>query len=297
VQFKLEIIAPPEELAGRINTFYVIETEAPRIEEFIPAYSAQLAVIPCGRLAITDGEGVLRPAPTAFAIAPLLTAAPCVLEGPTTIVGASLTHLGWQALANLPADAVHDRIIPAADFLAPALVDRLEDAVAACAAGAMVPRDLCGPLGAVVAAAPHALRPDHVAVIEAILRWLASGFDPAIGDLYASVSLSPRQLQRICRRYFGVPPAQVLKRFRALRAAMLLAQPGLSAAFHDEMMATYFDQAHLIHDIRRYTGRTPTQFRQESLARELLDPAAHGEAGALLNRAGEKTRNRRRIDG
>ena len=42
-----------------------------------------------------------------------------------------------------------------------------------------------------------------------ILRWLGSGFDPAISDLYASVSVSPRQLQRICRRFFGVPPGQL----------------------------------------------------------------------------------------
>ena len=47
-----------------------------------------------------------------------------------------------------------------------------------------------------------------------------SGFDPALAELYASVCVSPRQVQRICRRFFGVAPAQVLKRFRALRAAM-----------------------------------------------------------------------------
>jgi AraC-like DNA-binding protein len=76
----------------------------------------------------------------------------------------------------------------------------------------------------------------------------------------------------------------VLKRFRAHRAAMLLSQPGLSKALLDELMATYFDQAHLIRDIRRYTGRTPSQFRKQSLSISLLDPAAHGDAGVVLNR-------------
>ena len=32
------------------------------------------------------------------------------------------------------------------------------------------------------------------AVVEAILRWLASGFDPTLADLHASVDVSPRQL-------------------------------------------------------------------------------------------------------
>jgi AraC-like DNA-binding protein len=141
---------------------------------------------------------------------------------------------------------------------------------------------LCIALARVIAAAPHPLREHHAVVVEAILRWLASGFDPAVSELYASVNVSPRQLQRICRRFFGVAPAQVLKRFRALRAAMLLSQPGIGEEVHDRLMATFFDQAHLIRDIRRYTGRTPTEWRKWSLARTLLDPAAHGQAGALL---------------
>jgi methylphosphotriester-DNA--protein-cysteine methyltransferase len=142
-------------------------------------------------------------------------------------------------------------------------------------------------LTGVIAAGPYTLRPDHEAVVEAILRWLASGFDPALADLYAGVSVSPRQVQRICRRFFGVAPAQVLKRFRALRAAMLLSQPGISREVHDQLMATFFDQAHLIRDIRRYTGRTPSQFRRETLADELLDPAGHGDAGVPLKSAAE----------
>ena len=40
--------------------------------------------------------------------------------------------------------------------------------------------------------------------------------------------VSPRQFQRLLRDYFGAPPAQELKRVRAIRAAMLLANPSLS---------------------------------------------------------------------
>jgi transcriptional regulator GlxA family with amidase domain len=42
------------------------------------------------------------------------------------------------------------------------------------------------------------------------------------------VPVSPRQFQRLSRGYFGAPPAQELKRVRAIRAAMLLANPALS---------------------------------------------------------------------
>lgn len=279
------MIAPPAESAGLVNTFYLIETEDAQVEEAIPAYSAQLVVVVRGRLTFTYADGSTALAPTVFFNAPQMRSARCVLEGPVLQIGASLTHTSWQRLANLPADRVHDQLIPAGDILSPEQIASLEAAASACREGLIAPEQLCQHLTEVIAAGSYPLSADHVAVVEAILRWLASGFDPALGDLYASVSVSERQVQRICRRFFGVPPTQVLKRFRALRAAMLLAQPGLSQALHDELMATYFDQAHLIHDIRRYTGRTPSQFRSDSLARKLLDPSGHGDAGAPLNAA------------
>jgi AraC-like DNA-binding protein len=285
VEFHTQIIAPPAAAAGLVNTFYIIETGSERIEEAIPAYSAQLLVMVRGRINFTFADGGTGQSSTVFINGPQMRSARCVLEGPVLQVGASLTHTSWQRLSNLPADEVHDRLIPAEAVLTADQIATLETAAAACREGRIAPEALCTHLTEVIAAGPYTLRADQVAVVEAILRWLASGFTPAIGDLYASVSVSPRQLQRICRRYFGVPPAQVLKRFRAHRAAMMLAQPGISQDLQDQLMATYFDQAHLIRDIRRYTGRTPTQFRQESLAAELLDPAAHGDAGAPLNAA------------
>jgi AraC-like DNA-binding protein len=281
------MIAPPADAAGLVNAFYIIETGSDPIEEAVPAYAAQLLVMVRGRVRFTFADGSTGQSATVFINAPQMRSARALLEGPVLQIGASLTHTAWQRLANLPADEVHDRLIPAEAVLTPEQIAVIEAAVEACRAGTMMPEALCDVLTRVIAAAPFTLRPDHVAVVEAILAWLASGFEPPLAALHASVSVSPRQLQRICRRFFGVPPAQVLKRFRALRAAMLLSQPGMSQELHDQLMGSYFDQAHLIRDIRRYTGRTPSQFRAASLARDLLDPAGHGDAGAPLKAAAE----------
>lgn len=281
------MIAPATEAEALVHTFYTIATEADEIEEAIPAYSAQLLVMVRGRVHFTFADGTTGTSAPVFINAPQLRSARAVLEGPVLQIGASLTHMAWQRLAGLPADEVHDRLLPAEAVLTPEQIAALEAAAADCREGRITPEDVCAVLTEVIAAAPHSLRPDHEAVVEAIGRWLASGFDPALADLYASLSISPRQVQRICRRFFGVAPAQVLKRFRALRAAMLLSQPGFSRETHDQLMATFFDQAHLIRDIRRYTGRTPSQFRRETLADELLDPAAHGDAGVPLKSAAE----------
>ncbi|RNJ61361.1 MAG: AraC family transcriptional regulator [Porphyrobacter sp. IPPAS B-1204] len=281
------MIAPPADAAGLVNTFYIIETGSETIEEAIPAYSAQLLIMVRGKVSFTFADGSVGQSSTVFINGPQMRSARALLEGPVLQIGASLTHTAWQRLANLPADEVHDQLIPAEAVLAADQIAMLEAAAAACREGRIPPEALCTHLTQAIASGRHRLHGDQVAVVEAILRWLASGFDPALADLYASVSVSPRQLQRICRRFFGVPPAQVLKRFRALRAAMLLAQPATSQELHDQLMATYFDQAHLIRDIRRYAGRTPTQFRRESLVDELLDPAAHGDAGTPLKAAAE----------
>ncbi len=281
------MIAPPAEAAALVHTFYTIATDAGEIEEAIPAYSAQFIVMVRGQVRFTFADGTTGTSDTVFINTPQMRSARAVLEGPVFQIGASLTHAAWQRLANLPADEVHDRLLPAEAVLTLAQIAALEAAAADCRDGRITPEDVCTVLTEVIAAAPYNLRPDHEAVVEAIRRWLSSGFDPALADLYASLDMSQRQIQRICRRFFGVAPAQVLKRFRALRAAMLLSQPGISREVHDQLMATFFDQAHLIRDIRRYTGRTPSQFRQESVANELLVPAAHGDAGTPLKSAAE----------
>lgn len=283
--FRTKMIAPPAEAAALVHTFYIIETGGGHIEEAIPAYSAQLLIIVRGQIHFTFADGHTETSSTVFFNAPQMRSAASVLEGPVLQIGASITHASWQRLANLPADKVHDRLIPAAAVLTAEQIAKLEHAAAECREGRITPEELCTSLTAVIAAGPYTLRPDHEAVVAAILHWLASGFDPALSDLYASVSVSPRQVQRICRRFFGVAPGQVLKRFRALRAAMLLAQPDADPELHDQLMATFFDQAHLIRDIRRYTGRTPTQYRGESLVNELLDPAAHGAAAHPIKSA------------
>ena len=282
LQYRTKMIPPSADSAGLVNTFYMIETEGGRIEEAVPAYSAQIMLLVRGHLTLTFADGTVAQSSTVTINAPQMRAARCVLDGPVLEIGASLTHTSWQRLANLPADKVHDQLIPADTVLSPAQLEQLEGAVGACREGRIAAEELCGHLTAVIAAGRFAQRPQHTETVDATLRWLASGFDPDLADLYASVNVSPRQLQRICRRYFGVAPAQVLKRFRALRAGMLLAQPGMSQELYDRLMATYFDQAHLIRDIRRYTGRTPSQFRLDSLGNGMWDPAAHGDAGTPL---------------
>lgn len=275
------MIAPPANVAAWVNMFYIIETLSGRVEETLPALSGQIVLRVRGQMRITFATGRAEDFSTVTLNAPQLRSAACTTDGPVMLIGASLTPLGWHALANLPADEVHDQLVPSAAVLRPEQITMLEAAAQACRAGCCSPEDVIADLVRVIAAAPFTPRADHVAVVEAMAHWLDSDFDPPLAALHAAVAISPRQLQRISRRFFGVAPAQALKRYRAIRAAMMFAHSS-ELAQRDEIIATYFDQAHLIRDIRRYTGRTPTQLRAHVLATGLDDPAVLTEASAFL---------------
>jgi AraC-like DNA-binding protein len=70
-------------------------------------------------------------------------------------------------------------------------------------------------------------------------------------------NLSPRQFRRRCMEESGVTPKLLCRilRFRhACHLSHATRKPNWPAI---ALEAAYFDQAHLIHDFREFTGRTP----------------------------------------
>ena len=67
--------------------------------------------------------------------------------------------------------------------------------------------------------------PSHVAVIQTVSQWLSSGFDPDVEELFAHIDKSRSTATRIIRQYFGASPKQLTRKYRALRAAIVLVDP------------------------------------------------------------------------
>jgi AraC-like DNA-binding protein len=89
--------------------------------------------------------------------------------------------------------------------------------------------------------------------------WLLADSDPQVDVLVLSTGLSPRQLERMTKRYYGMPPKKLARKYRALRAAHLLA---LGDSLDDTALSTaFYDQPHLIREVKLFTGLTPTQLR------------------------------------
>lgn len=90
----------------------------------------------------------------------------------------------------------------------------------------------------------------------------ASLADPnfVIGDFAAARGTSARTVERCIRRDYGLAPKQVLRRARALDMAALLL--GVATEEEDaEMRLRYFDQSHLIREMREFFAMTPKELR------------------------------------
>ncbi len=283
--FQFELIVPPADLRDQINTFFWMRTELEQFEEVMPAYSAQLHVFLEGS-ATMHFEGGSQDLPDRVIFnAPLLEATAFSARGPVACFGASFTHRGWAELVGKPVDEVHHRLF-SPDELFPEDLARQFRAIADCDYG---DRDGLGDgVAQAVRAALDPLVPNHAHFISETMSWLSSSLNPSVEDLFARLSISRRQVQRLSNRFFGAPPRRLVKRVRAVRAATLLAQPNLPDAVRDELALAYFDQSHMINDIKRYTGRTPSLLDQGKLSVQTFDPAGHGAPGRLARGAIEK---------
>ena len=136
--------------------------------------------------------------------------------------------------------------------------------------------------GADAAALPErvrAERDDPFAVMEAFLRERLPPPDPNLGVVGAIVAtmlddpavarvdalaarhgMSTRTLQRLFRRYVGVSPKWVLKRYRLHEAAERIAEGRNGDWAATALDLGYFNQAHFIRDFKALVGASPAQY-------------------------------------
>ncbi|UNX53644.1 helix-turn-helix domain-containing protein [Georgenia sp. TF02-10] len=199
------------------------------------------------------------------------------LAGPTTRRSfRDLTGRGWAVGALLrPAAVPHLVADPAAlrDRYEPVHLPGLHAGVVAAMAGdggGGVRRESEGDVrrARAVAAfaawlAVHLPAPGEEALIANAMADLIDG-DPTVRlvtDVAAGLGTSPRTLQRLARRYVGLPPAAMIRRRRLQEAAQRLRtdpETDIAAVAAD---LGYADHAHLAGDFRTVLGLTPSAYR------------------------------------
>lgn len=274
--FDFAFVAAPPALAGYLNSLHVFATAAARIEDVMPAYSPQLFLMRSGAATMRFADRREAHSSPAFVTTQLDRAAPFRLIGPAETVGASFTALGWAAITGLPADEWKNRVITLREGFAPEIAGRIEALATEFQAGAREAGPTAEALGAILADAVTPLDPELRDFVTGMQDWLSSSFAPDLSAFYAASPYSQRKIQRLAKRFFGNPPATLIKRFRAIRASTLLTLPVLPPEVEGEIFDAFYDQSHMIREIRRFTGRTPRRIAEGKLAAETLGIEGYG---------------------
>jgi AraC-like DNA-binding protein len=270
----LEYVPAPPDLQPYVTTFYLFRCDESVIRDIQPAAVGQLQIYLRGRGRMHYPHGRTDLSFPETLQGPTTVAAPFEVDGPFHAFGGALSALGWAALTGLRADRAADRLLDASAILGP-------DA-------AVLGRELRETYQAepgtdgsrlaerAVAFIRPRLRPvpwKHMELIQRVPQWLGTGFNPPVEALHAMGGYSQRQVQRLVTRYFGSSPTLLARAYRATRVVALLSQPGVT----DEQVAAltneFYDQPHMIREIRQFAGRTPARLLAEndSILRQLLD--------------------------
>jgi AraC-like DNA-binding protein len=254
---QIELIAPPEKAAGFATTFYRVRCAERHIRDVQPSSIGFLVLLGKGEGTISFLDGRSEQGPAFTLVTPTSAATTIQMEGPWDAFGAMLSPVGWASLTGLSAAAHSNRVWAAVDAVRAPLAaagdeilrnyDRLTDTEkAAILAHGMA--EAAGPLPS-----------RHVDFIRTVADWLAQSLSPLLDDLVERSGYSPRQVQRLCERYFGLAPGTLIRKYRALRAAVLLSRSDLSEEDLSAIQDHFYDQSHMIREIRIFAGRTPAR--------------------------------------
>ena len=281
-----EFVAAPPDLAPYLNSLYIWRTSDGQLDDVLPAYSGQMVVFGrgVGRMQFDD---VVSDTSDAFFVAPLCQARNFSVSGPGVVFGVSLNFRGWAALSGLSVHDYHDAFLQPETVLKDPLAERHTTLAPRWRAGEIDDGELLDAMCDIVRQGLSSLPDQHLTVIDRTLEWLSSSFKPELDVLYDQLPYSKRQAQRLVAQFFGQSPVRLVRRYRAVRAVTLLSMPQLPDEIEAEIREAFYDQAHLIKEIRFFTGRTPKRLQPNSgsTINDMLGP--DGYSSVSLFGAGE----------
>lgn len=262
-RFTLTYYDPPEPLERHVLTLFHFEWSETQIADKHPGALGQLFLNlrGTGKIRFDGNESAANGG--AYLFSGFSKAAPLEMDGPWHSVGASLSALGWAALTQSPADRHVDRLFPAEELLGKE-IDGLAASIAQkYQADTMTGAEACAVLADWIAPRIKPVPSAHETLIESVIGWLATSLNPDVEALFEKLAYSRRQAERLVARYFGFAPAALARKYRAIRAANLLSRDDLSDEGEAEIANAFYDQPHMIREIRRFCGHTPTRLGGE----------------------------------
>lgn len=252
--FDIAYEAPLGSLSRQVSTFYRVDYAGPGFSEIERADRAQFRFHLAGDGAYHFPAGHIVEAAPVTIIGPTTAPVTGTSSGPLLVFGWGMTPSGWAALMGKDAGCYVDTAFDARQIFGDSIMElhkQLAEAADFAAQLAIGERAAMG-IYRESGSAPF----EFTAIVDA---WLLANIDPDVDALAEQTGLSPRQLERMTKRFYGMPPKKLARKYRALRAAQALSQ-GDSLDDTDIGLA-FYDQSHLIREVKQFTGLTPGELR------------------------------------
>ncbi|WP_256837610.1 helix-turn-helix domain-containing protein [Sphingopyxis sp. KK2] len=255
--FELQYFPPDPDLAEMVSSFYFVRVDMPLFDESERADRPQFRImsVPEGEYIFPDGYRF--PAGRATIIGPTSGSVRAIGNGPLRMYGFGLMPAGWATLMGSHADKLTDRAIDAADLFG----DWIEEVVDAIGNAADTQERLV--IGNnFVREILKKNEPAPVWFTRTVDEWLTASPSPQVPELVEATGMSIRSVERMTKHYYGLSPRMLARKYRAVRAASALARgEKLDDA---ELGDAFYDQSHLIREIKRFAGATPGQLSKPS---------------------------------
>ncbi|WOE75311.1 helix-turn-helix domain-containing protein [Alterisphingorhabdus coralli] len=260
----LEYYAPAPELRDYVSVYYHFDCPEAEFTDIERAALAQVRFLLVGEadLEFADGHKVHTKGPVL--LGPTTGFYRFSIKGPFRMFGMGLLPAGWGAATSRSAADVADRAVCAEEFW-PEAGDYLEQLRNAKTVQAMVTG-----ANAILQGLVDLSSPDILTFTKMVDGWLAADPSPSVPELRTMTGLSDRQLARKVKQYYGVPPKYLSRKYRALRAARAMVDANDDDA--DYLRDAFYDQSHMIRELKIFAGMTPNELRyREGVVAKLID--------------------------
>lgn len=257
---RLEYLPVPDELSDFVAKFYLFRCDECEIRDIQPAGVGQMMIFLRGHGAITFRSGQSDSSTGQNLLTPQTRASAVTVEGPLHVFGVIFAPLGWAALTGLDARKWGNRLLDAADLFGKSAVE-LGDAIRAAYSSdpEMSGAELVELATPFLVERIKPVDPGHKRLLGNVAAWLGTSLNPPVQELYERCIYSPRQVQRLVARFFGSSPTHLARQYRAIRVAALLGQRDIDDAQVAALLNQFYDQSHMIREIREFVGRTPSR--------------------------------------
>ena len=264
----LRYFAPAEDVRDLVSVYYLFELNSPKFVDNERAAIAQLRFILEGDGQLGFANGASFPVADAMLVGPSTGAMRFDVNGPFRMFGVGILPRGWAISTKKSAADFADMAVPASDVITHE-IDKNLDVLRRCES----PEEMVAWADKIYRDLKVRLKPETAAFAKMVDEWLSSEPSPPVSSLMERSTQSSRQVLRMVNKLYGMPPKYLARKYRALRAARAYAEHNEEELL--ELVDAFYDQSHMIREIKFFAGVTPTQLRVgEGETARLIDQRA-----------------------